>query len=93
MQFKQLPEEVSISEDDSAVVVGWTGDRSFVVKTYDPGQATSTEPFDLDNQSSVETDKPTTTLSLWDWGLKQDISLKEFDELQNSLETYIEVED
>ena len=92
MDYKRLPEEVSITPDNSAKVIGWTGKHSFVVANYEKVQSGAEVPntFDLDGD---EVQEDAEILSLWDWAKLKDLSIIELEELQNSLETYIDIED
>ena len=92
MDYKRFPEEISIVPDGSAKVVGWTGKRSFVVADYSKPLSGVSVPnaFSLDGET-VELEAE--LISLWDWCKKNELTVSEMDELQDSLETYIDIED
>ena len=92
MEYKRLPDSIDITPDGSAKVVGWTGKHSFVVADYSKPNSGVEVPntFIMDGE---DVQQEAELISLWDFALKNDLTVLELSELQDSLETYIDIED
>ena len=94
--IKSLPTPIPITEDQSVNVVGWTDKRSFIVKVMSEINPAKVEEDaekikELDGEEDDSDD--TELMSLWEWAKEYEISLAQFEELQQRLETYINLED
>lgn len=90
--IKNLPEPITINEEGTANVIGWVGTRSFVVKVI---PETITTGIENDTPESLDTEENPADLeyvSLWDWAKDNSLSVTEFQELQERLETYIDTD-
>lgn len=90
--YKRLVEPVEITPDGQTKVVGWVGQHSFVVADYRKIQE-GVDPLDQFSLDGEEVEKEAELLSLWDWAKKNSLSLEEMEALQDSLQTYIEVDE
>ena len=94
--IKSLPTPIPITEDQSVNVIGWTDKRSFIVKVMSEINPAKAEEDvekikELDGEEDDSDD--TELMSLWEWAKEYEISLTQFEELQQRLETYINLED
>ena len=106
--IKELPEPIAITEDNSVQVIGWVDKRSFVVKilpemdiTANVSETTGVagtddSSFYLDSEEeeeeNIDYDAEAEFMSLWEWSKENDLTLSQFEELQNRLETFIDFE-
>lgn len=96
--LKQLPEPVSITEDGSVKVIGWVDKRSFIVKSLPlVTNIPQPETTGIENKSPISLDGEEDNIeeeieykSLWNWCRDNSVSIDQFMELQERLETYID---
>lgn len=91
--IKTLPDPIKINEHGTANVIGWVNERSFVVKVIPETITTGKENEQPELLDTEEGEKAGMEyVSLWDWAKDNSLTVTEFQELQERLETYIDLD-